>query len=157
MPLLDCLLPVSNSETYFEECLESVLSQSYTDFRLLIYDDCSKDRSLSIAEKYQKKDDRIHLFKGKTTQGIPSALNSLIRMAKSKYIAIQLPSDLSHKHRFEKQLKRLRNSSLVALGSSFIWDKRLIGGEQAEVLCSQNPKEVLDAQIFSDGHRGLFM
>lgn len=157
MPLLDCLLPVSNSEKYLEECIESILSQSFKDFRLLVYDGGSIDSSLAIIKSYQKKDARIHLISENKKEEIPACLNTLIKEAKSKYFAIQLPSDLSHQTRFEKQLKRLKNSSLVAIGSSILWDGTLIGDDKVEVFCSENPKEVLDAQLFSDEYRGLFM
>lgn len=157
MPLLDCLLPVSGKETYLEECIESVLAQSFKDFQLLIFDDATSESSKALIQKYQKKDPRIKIFSTKESVGIPAALNILIKKTKSKYTAMQLPFDSSHEKRFEKQMDRMKNSTLVALGSSIIWDGTLVGKEKVEILCTENPKEVLAAQIYSEEMKGLFL
>lgn len=72
-------------KTFFENCIESILNQTYKDFKLIIVDDCSTDTSVETVEKYMKKDDRIILIKNKRKRynggsrnvGIEYALDNL--------------------------------------------------------------------------------
>ena len=157
MRVLDCLIPVYNNESYLQECLESILLQTFQDFQVLVYDAASTDRSSYIIEGFQKKDPRITHIKAEKYQGNAESLNQLLKLSKAKYIAWQFPNDYSHPTRFEKQLHRLKNSSLVGLGTSIRWDGSLIDQKIEEVIASENPKEVLFQQIGSDSHRGLFL
>ncbi|MBI4687091.1 MAG: glycosyltransferase family 2 protein [Nitrospirae bacterium] len=60
-PLVSIVTPVYNGEEYLTECIESVLSQTYENWEYLIVNNCSKDRTLEIAEGYAKRDDRIRI------------------------------------------------------------------------------------------------
>ena len=62
MEQIDILLATYNGEKYLKEQLDSILSQTYSNFRLLISDDCSKDGTRKILEEYEKKDKRIQVF-----------------------------------------------------------------------------------------------
>ncbi|MEL6721477.1 MAG: glycosyltransferase [Bacteroidota bacterium] len=55
-------LPVYNGEDYLEEAIESILSQKYAHFELIVSDNCSNDRTPEILKSYQKLDDRIKIF-----------------------------------------------------------------------------------------------
>lgn len=55
MPKISVLIPVFNSETYLEECIFSVLNQSFTDFEIIICDDKSTDNSLQIIKNFSQK------------------------------------------------------------------------------------------------------
>jgi glycosyltransferase involved in cell wall biosynthesis len=90
VPLFSIYVPVYNSENYIQECIESVLVQTYQDFEVIIINDGSTDGTTSILEKY-KNDNRIKII-NKTNGGIGSASNAGIRVAKGEYI-IQLDSD----------------------------------------------------------------
>lgn len=60
-PLVSIVTPVYNSENYFEDCIESVLKQTYKNWEYIIVDDCSTDRTLQIAKRYADLDKRIKL------------------------------------------------------------------------------------------------
>jgi glycosyltransferase involved in cell wall biosynthesis len=60
-PLVSVVTPVYNGERYLEECIESVFSQTYPNWEYIIVNNCSKDRTLEIAEKYAKEDNRIQI------------------------------------------------------------------------------------------------
>src|SRR6187397_3150452 len=60
-PLVSVVTPVYNGEKYLEECIESVLRQTYSNFDYLIVNNRSKDRSLEIAQSYARKDSRIRI------------------------------------------------------------------------------------------------
>lgn len=54
-----------NGKSFFRNCIESIIGQTYKNFELIIVDDCSTDTSVETAEEYQKKDKRIHIIKNK--------------------------------------------------------------------------------------------
>ena len=59
MEKIDILMATYNGEKYLREQIESILSQTYSEFRLIISDDCSTDSTREIIKKYKKKDKRI--------------------------------------------------------------------------------------------------
>ena len=60
-PFVSVVTPVYNGEPYLAECIESVLNQTYKNFEYIIVNNCSKDRTLEIAQEYAKKDSRIRI------------------------------------------------------------------------------------------------
>ena len=73
-PCLSVIIPVYNTEQYLPRCVDSVLSQGFQDFELLLVDDGSTDGSGVLCDLYAKKDDRIHVFH-KENGGASSARN----------------------------------------------------------------------------------
>ena len=69
------VVPVYNVEDYLEECLDSILGQTYRDIELVIVDDGSTDASLSICKKYAQADDRVRLV-SQSNSGLSSARNT---------------------------------------------------------------------------------
>ena len=59
MEKIDILMATYNGEKYLEEQIESILNQTYSNFRLIISDDCSTDRTCEILKEYYQKDKRI--------------------------------------------------------------------------------------------------
>ena len=82
MPEISVIIPVYNVEQYLEECIDSILSQTYTDFEFLILDDCPEDNREKIVKSYSDK--RIHYLKNKKNLGITPSRNKLLKMAKGK-------------------------------------------------------------------------
>ena len=76
-----------NEEKYIENSINSLLNQTYTDFELLILDDFSDDKTFKKILYYQNRDKRIRSFKNKSTQGLASNLNFLIKKSKFDYLA----------------------------------------------------------------------
>lgn len=62
MEQIDILMATYNGEKYIRQQIESILNQTYTNFRLIISDDCSTDNTRHILEEYKEKDKRIKLF-----------------------------------------------------------------------------------------------
>lgn len=84
-PKLSIIIPVYNTESYLPQCLDSILSQSFTDFELLLIDDGSTDNSGAICDNYAQKDTRIkvfHLING----GVSSARNFGLDKALGEWI-----------------------------------------------------------------------
>ena len=86
MSKVSIIIPVYNAEAYIRQCIDSIISQSFVDWELLLIDDGSVDRSLSICQDYALKDDRIKLFH-KDNEGVSSARNLGLRNAFGEWIA----------------------------------------------------------------------
>jgi glycosyltransferase involved in cell wall biosynthesis len=69
-PLVSVLTPVYNGEKYLAKCIESVLAQTYQNWEYIIVNNCSKDRSLEIAQDYAQKDTRIHIHNNRNFVGV---------------------------------------------------------------------------------------
>lgn len=90
VPLFSIYIPAFNAERYIEECIDSVLAQTYQDFEIVVVNDGSTDGTAVVLEKY-KQDSRVIII-NKTNGGIGSASNAGVRAAKGEYI-VQLDSD----------------------------------------------------------------
>lgn len=101
-PLVSVILPVYNAEKYIAEAVESVLSQSYTNFELLIINDGSTDTSLSIIESFN--DHRIRVINNEVNLKLILTLNFGISQCKGKYIARMDADDVCEVDRFQKQV-----------------------------------------------------
>ena len=84
-PLISIIVPVYNKVDAIDRCLQSVLTQTYTNWELLLIDDGSTDASDAICEKYADQDSRIHVFH-KPNGGVSSARNMGLDNAKGDWI-----------------------------------------------------------------------
>ncbi|NNC50655.1 MAG: glycosyltransferase, partial [Flaviramulus sp.] len=83
--MLSIILPVYNAEKYLERCLKSILSQSFSDFEVILINDGSKDSSNAICDIYANKDNRI-VYIDQKNQGVAMARNVGLKQAKGTYI-----------------------------------------------------------------------
>lgn len=120
-PLVSVILPVYNGEKYLDEAIKSILSQSYKRFELIIIDDGSKDKSLSIIKRF--KDSRIKVY-SQTNKGLAKTLNRGISLSKGTYIARQDQDDFSYPNRLEKQVNYLNINPRCGLVGTWaeIWE-----------------------------------
>ncbi len=106
MPRVSVLMPVyKTDEGYLREAIESILNQTYTDFELLILDDCPEDTREDIVTSYN--DSRIKYFKNEKNLGITPSRNKLIDLAKGEYLAVFDHDDVAFLTRFEEQVRVL--------------------------------------------------
>ena len=115
-PLISVLMPAYNAELYIKDAIESILSQSYKKFELLIYDDGSTDDTRKIIDKYS--DERIVKVYADKNSGVVVARNTLIDRAQGAYIALMDADDIAHPMRLEKQIKYLLSNPVDLCGSS---------------------------------------
>ena len=117
MPKVSVILPVYNCEQYIFETIQSVLNQTFTDFELLIVDDCSTDKTVAIIKEFD--DDRIQLTLKEKNTGYTDSLNYAISIAKGQYIARMDGDDICVSTRFEKQVAFLdANPNIILCGSA---------------------------------------
>lgn len=112
-PTVSVLMPVYNAQRFLKRAIESVLSQTFTDFEFLIINDGSTDTSVTIIESFQ--DPRIRLVHNEKNSGVIDTLNKGISLAKGKYIARMDADDICLPERFEKQVHYLDHHSEIAV------------------------------------------
>lgn len=102
MPKISVIMPVYNGERYLKEAIDSILSQTYGDFELIIIDDGSTDATEKMILAYQ--DHRIRYDKNEKNLGVAASLNRGLDLAKGEYVARMDADDISLSDRFEKQV-----------------------------------------------------
>ena len=110
-PKVSIIMGIYNCEDTLEECIKSILNQTYDNWELIMCDDCSKDRTFEIASKYERLyPDKIKLIQNKSNLTLAPSLNRCLELVSGKYVARQDGDDLSHKDRIKKQVEFLENN-----------------------------------------------
>lgn len=113
--MISVVVSVYNMERYIQQCLDSLLAQTYPDFELLLIDDGSTDISPKICDEYEKKDARIHAYH-KENGSLSSARNYGMDRAKGDYIIFPDPDDWVEPTYLEGLLKiRERNEADLSI------------------------------------------
>jgi glycosyltransferase involved in cell wall biosynthesis len=139
--VISVLMPVYNAERFLVEAVESIVTQTFTDFEFLIVDDGSTDASLAILRKYAARDPRIRLISRPNT-GIAVALNEMLQLARGEFVARMDSDDVSLPDRFERQVAFLRaNPDVLAVGGAYtITDQN--GGELTTIRPPEQDPEI---------------
>ncbi len=110
--LISVIVPVYNVESYLRDTLDSIINQTYENLEIILVDDGSTDRSLSILREYEKKDKRIIVLTGKN-EGISFAMRKGLLVSKGKYIGRCDGDDINEPTRYERQLDFLRGGGTI--------------------------------------------
>jgi len=109
-PLVSVVIPLYNAQKYINETIESVINQTYTNWELLVVDDCSTDNSIELVKEFENKDSRIRLIESETNFGGPARPRNIgIDNAKGEYIAFLDADDVWIKDKLEIQIKYMIN------------------------------------------------
>lgn len=116
-PKISIIMPAYNCEKHIAKAIESILSQEFSDFELLITDDASTDGTWGVINSYS--DQRIYTNKNKYNLGYLKTCNSLFNQCRGDFIAFQDADDWSHSKRLLKQLRFLTEYPEVSLVGVF--------------------------------------
>lgn len=109
---ISIIVPVYNVKTYIEECIESIIQQSYQNLEIILIDDGSNDGSGEICDTYGRKDPRIKVLH-KENGGVSSARNKGLEIASGDYIGFVDSDDVCKKNMYEKMLEVYKNDSSI--------------------------------------------
>ena len=165
-PLVSIITPVYNSEEFLEETILSVLDQTYENWELILIDDCSKDDSYKIIDKYLRKDKRIKYLKNKKNSGPAITRNNGINISKGKYIAFLDSDDLWYKDKLKNQINFMVEEGLkISHGNYYFCNlegkilkkvtvdkkidyKKLLLGNQFKTMTMIIEKKILNKKLF---------
>ena len=121
MPKLSVILTCYNSKKeYLDECILSLLNQTFKDFELLVIDDCSTVPIKDLIKDYLEKDARVKYFKTPKNGGAANSRNFGIKKATGEYLAIMDHDDVADLKKFEEQVSFLdKNPDIGVLGGAF--------------------------------------
>jgi len=105
MEKVDILLATYNGEQYLREQLDSIMCQTYSNFRLLISDDSSSDSTKEILEEYVEKDKRIIVFSQEKNLGVVKNFEFLLKRVENKYFMFSDQDDIWNENKIEKSIK----------------------------------------------------
>ena len=142
-PLVSVVMPLYNAEKYVGEAVESVLSQSYTNFELIIVNDASTDKS--VAQVKRIVDRRIVIIENEKNLGIVASRNRGLALAKGKYIAVLDSDDIALPNRLEKQEAFLEANPEYGICGSYY---HVINGNGKKILSFKVPVSSSDNKTF---------
>ena len=102
--LVSIITPTYNCGRFIAETIRSVQAQTYTDWEMIIFDDCSTDGTDKIVEGYAKDDSRIRYYRNATNSGAAVTRNNALRAAAGRWIAFLDSDDLWTPDKLEKQI-----------------------------------------------------
>lgn len=117
-PKISVVMSVYNGMPYLKEALESILTQTYKNFELIIVDDASTDHSWDYLRSI--KDKRIKLIQNKKNLCLAASLNIALTKATGDYIARMDADDISLPKRFEEQIKFLTHNPSIDLCGTWV-------------------------------------
>lgn len=105
-PLVSIIIPLYNAENYIEDCIFSLLQQTYKEIEIIIVDDGSSDNSLAIARQYESE--IVHIYSQKN-KGACAARNYGFEKSKGEYVQFMDADDTIDDKKVELQIEKLRN------------------------------------------------
>ncbi|MBS1841136.1 MAG: glycosyltransferase family 2 protein [Acidobacteria bacterium] len=120
-PLVSVLTPVRNGQPYLAQCIESVLSQSYSNFEYIIVDNCSTDDTLQVAQKYAQQDERIKVVSNESLLDIIANHNKAFGLIspEAQYCKIVSADDWLFPDCIEKLVSVAQSQPSVGLVNSY--------------------------------------
>lgn len=143
--LVSIVVPVYNAERFLDDTIATVLNQTYTNWELIMVDDCSTDDSVNIISKYTKTDKKIRLYKNKVNSHAALTRNKGIDEAKGRYIAFLDADDLWVPTKLEKQVSFMqeKDCAFSFTGYEFANEKGIPTGKKVKVPETLNYKQAL--------------
>ncbi len=106
------ITPMYNAEKWIEKTIQSVQAQSYSQWEMIIMDDCSTDDGPKIVQRLQKQDDRIRYYRNRVNSGVAFTRNQAISCAKGQYIAFLDSDDRWYPSKLERQIARMQKEQI---------------------------------------------
>lgn len=130
---IEILLATYNGEKYLNEQIDSIINQTYTNWKLLIRDDGSEDRTLEILKEYEKRDERISILRdNKGNLGFVKNFEELLKNSSEEFIMFSDQDDYWLENKIEKYIGVLENLDVEKLkkpllihSNSFVCDEKL--------------------------------
>lgn len=110
MEKVDILLATYNGEKFISQQIDSILSQTYSNFRLLISDDCSTDGTRKILQEYKAKDSRIELFFQGKNLGVIKNFEYLLKKVENKFYMLSDQDDIWKENKIQRSIEKIINS-----------------------------------------------
>lgn len=155
-PFISIISPTYNHEKYLADCIESVLSQSYDNWEMIILNDGSTDRTAEIAASYRDRDSRIQLVNQENVGifRLSETYNKGVTMAKGAYLAILEGDDCWEPNKLKIQVAALQKDpeAIVCWGMA-----RCVNADKSQVYYTAPDLAASDAAFYHNDPVGSIM
>ena len=153
-PKLCILLASYNGEKYISEQLDSIINQTYKNWELIIRDDGSKDETVTILNKYEKKDERIKILRDdKGNLGFLKNFEELLFNAKEEFVLFSDQDDFWLKNKLEKFVEKIRDLDEKVLSKPLlIHCNSLVCDDKLEII----KEEFIDSKIAKKTNSNIY-
>ena len=161
--MISIAMATYNGEKYLREQLDSILAQTITDWELIICDDCSKDSTVELLTRYQRKDDRIKIFVNEKNLGFKKNFEKAIGLCSGDYIALADQDDIWHENHLEVLQELIGDASLscgnasLMTADSVVTEKKLNVIDHLLFIPTKNEKLLYRILFISDPFQGASM
>lgn len=122
--LISIIMAAYNAEKTIEQAINSVLRQTYTDFELLVVNDCSKDRTVELVKSIAAKDNRVRLISNEKNSGVSFTRKHGLEESNGSWIAILDSDDAWTPDKLEKQIELQREQMLICFSRvQLLWTR----------------------------------
>ena len=153
-PKLCILLASYNGEKYISEQLDSIINQTYKNWELIIRDDGSKDETMTILNKYEKKDERIKILRDdKGNLGFLKNFEELLFNAKEEFVLFSDQDDFWLKNKLEKFVEKIKGLDEKVLSKPLLVHcNSLVCDEKLEVI----KEKFIDSKIAKKNNSNIY-
>src|SRR5436305_1340903 len=116
MPTLSVLIPARNAAATLDEALASIQAQTFEDWEAVVVDDGSTDETPHLLAAWAGREARFRILRSAEPLGIVSSLNRALEEASAPVLARMDADDVSLSRRFERQMERLAEGDVAAVG-----------------------------------------
>lgn len=109
--LISIIVPVYNAEKFLDDTINSVINQTYSNWELILINDCSNDNSIEIIKKYKKRDKRIILINNENNLKAAMSRNKGIEVSNGNFLCFIDADDLWDNKKLEKQIKFMNDNN----------------------------------------------
>lgn len=115
-PLISVIVPFYNAEPYIDQCIQSILNQTYQNLQIILINDGSTDNSFAIVEHYATTDSRIEIYSHPCNQGLSTARNTGLKYSRGEYISFIDADDYIDADFYTTLLVAIGSFDLVQMG-----------------------------------------
>lgn len=149
---ISIILPVYNVEEYLEECLESLIAQTYGNFEVIAVNDGSKDNSLNILKRYEDKFEKIKII-NQENRGLSAARNTGLEHSQGEYVLFLDSDDMLKENALEKLFFMAKNKNLDLIVYDALAFDEVTGKQSLKKYSRKNiySNSIMDLEDFLEG------
>lgn len=117
--LVSIIMPTYNCEQFLADAIESVVKQTYLQWELILVDDCSTDKTRTIAAEYQQRYPNIYVYCMECNSGAARTRNKALSMVKGEYVAFLDGDDIWDVEKLEKQLAFMKRHKCAICATAY--------------------------------------
>lgn len=120
--MISIIIPLYNAQDYIQKTIESCIKQSYSDFEIIVVDDCSNDNSALVVQEFEEMDPRVHYYCNEKNMGVIKTINNGLYRCNGDYVLVLGNDDLLDYRHLEIAVNKIKGQkySFIYFSSNLI-------------------------------------